>query len=89
MLQNVSINFLFAKGGSLSQNLLDPNRIYQIVEKIKELARQQVANGNKDINFDELVAFLANKELGFVGNEPDTLGEPKQILLEKDKDVRW
>jgi len=42
---------LFAKGGSLSQNLLDANRIYQIVEKIKELARQQVANGNKDINF--------------------------------------
>ena len=89
MLQNVSINFLFAKGGSLSQNLLDPNRIYQIVEKIKELARQQLANGNNDINFDELVAFLANKELGFVGDAPDALGEPKQILLEKDKDVRW
>ena len=39
LLENVSINFLFAKGSSLSQNLLDTNRIYQIVEKIKELAR--------------------------------------------------
>ena len=34
------------------------NRVYLVVEKIKDLARQQAIDGSKDINYEELVGFL-------------------------------
>lgn len=35
ILKNVDINFLFAKGYELSSNLIDMNRVYLVVSKIK------------------------------------------------------
>ena len=58
LLQNVDINFLFAKGYKLVDNLIDMNRVYLIVDKIKQLARQQAIEGSKDINYDALVLYL-------------------------------
>ena len=40
ILDNVNINFLFSKGLGLTEGLIDGNRLYQLVEKIKELARE-------------------------------------------------
>ena len=34
------------------------NRVYLVVAKIKELARQQAIDGSRDINYEELVLFL-------------------------------
>ena len=39
ILKNVDINFLFAKGYELGKSLIDMNRVYLVVLKIKELAR--------------------------------------------------
>jgi predicted GNAT superfamily acetyltransferase len=58
ILKNVNINFLFAKGYNLVDSLIDMNRVYLVVNKIKELARQQAISGSKDINYDELVVYL-------------------------------
>lgn len=58
ILQNVDINFLFAKGGDLRSSLIDLNRIYLVVDRIKVLARQQAEEGSKDINYQELVAYI-------------------------------
>jgi hypothetical protein len=35
LLDNVAINFIFSKGKNLDDGLIDINRIYQIIEKIK------------------------------------------------------
>ena len=66
LLDNVAINFIFSKGMNLSNDLLDINRIYQIIEKIKQLARAQIDSGSNDIDYLQLVDFLKNKDLGFV-----------------------
>jgi len=66
LLDNVAINFIFSKGMNLSNDLLDINRIYQIIEKIKQLARAQIDSGSNDIDYLQLVEFLKNKDLGFV-----------------------
>ena len=63
ILQNVDINFLFAKGYDLSESLIDMNRVYLVVLKIKELARKQAIEGSKDINYDELVQFLKDLDV--------------------------
>ena len=36
LLQNVNVNFLFQKGESLYDELIDANRLQQVVQKIKE-----------------------------------------------------
>lgn len=58
ILQNVDINFLFAKGGDLRSSLIDLNRVFLVVDRIKVLARQQAEEGSKDINYQELVTFI-------------------------------
>jgi hypothetical protein len=58
ILQNVDINFLFSKGYELGSSLIDMNRVYLVVDKIKELARRQAIDGSTDINYEELVSFL-------------------------------
>ena len=58
ILDNVNINFLFAKGFSLVESLIDMSRVYLVMGKIKELARQQAVQGSKDIDYDQLVAYL-------------------------------
>jgi hypothetical protein len=42
LLDNVAINFIFSKGKNLDNGLIDINRIYQIIEKIKQIARAQI-----------------------------------------------
>ena len=63
LLANVDINFLFSQGDGLNEGLIDDARVFKIVEKIKELARNQV--DSKEINYQELVAYLQKSELGF------------------------
>ena len=38
ILDNVDVNFIFNKGVSLTRGLLDPDRIYSVMNKLKELA---------------------------------------------------
>lgn len=91
ILRNVDINFLFTKGRRLNDGLIDPRRVHQIVAKIKDLARDQVEKGSKDINYMELVDFLRNKDLGFVaGTEgDDAFAEPERAELEELADEQW
>lgn len=91
ILRNVDINFLFTKGNRLSEGLIDPKRVHQIVGKIKELAREQVQKGSKDINYMELVEFLKNKDLGFVGRAEgnDAFVEPEKTELDDVADEQW
>lgn len=83
ILKNVDINFLFAKGYELSDSLIDLNRVYLVVNKIKELARLQALEGSKDINYDELVLFMkqlddSNQTLMAATNDPA-----------EDQEQRW
>lgn len=91
ILRNVDINFLFTKGRRLHEGLIDPRRVHQIVGKIKDLARDQVEKGSKDINYMELVEFLRNKDLGFVGSADgdDAFAEPEPTELEELADEQW
>jgi hypothetical protein len=36
--ENVDINFVFNKGQKLTEGLLDPDRIFNIMNKLKQLA---------------------------------------------------
>lgn len=49
--------------------LIDSRRLHQIMNKIKELAKEQLASGSKEIDYQQLIEFLKNKDLGFVGDE--------------------
>lgn len=75
LLANVDINFLFSQGDGLNEGLIDEDRIHKIVEKIKELARSQA--DSKEINYQELVAYLQSSELGFTpGTAPRQRSPP-------------
>lgn len=91
ILRNVDINFLFAKGRGLSDALIDQKRVHQIVLKIKELARDQIDNGSKDINYMELVEFLKSKDLGFMGRADgnSAFAEPEPTELDEEADENW
>lgn len=39
------------------------------MNKIKELAKAQLASGSKDIDYQKLIEFLKNKDLGFVKDD--------------------
>ena len=43
--------------------LIDPRRVAKVVQKIKDLARKQYAENNKEINYSELVEFIKHGEL--------------------------
>ena len=82
-MKNVDINFLFAKGYDLGSSLIDMNRVYLVVTKIKELARQQAIENSKDINYEKLVQFL--KELDEDGDQiMNATNDPKE-----EQDSRW
>jgi len=59
--------------------------------KIKELARDQIDNGSKDINYMELVEFLKSKDLGFMGaaDGNNAFVEPEPTELDEEADENW
>jgi hypothetical protein len=75
----VDINFIFTKGLNLNHELLDTNRIFQIVEKIKQIAKAQLENGSKDIDYLQLVQFLQNNENVLINQDgfQDEFREPE------------
>ena len=42
ILDNVDVNFIFNKGTSLARGLIDQDRIYSVMNKLKELAYKQL-----------------------------------------------
>ena len=42
ILDNVDINFIFNKGQNLATGLIDQDRLYSIMNKLKELAMKQL-----------------------------------------------
>ena len=64
LLQNVNVNFLFQKGESLYDELIDANRLQQVVQKIKEQAKEKEEDENKDINVAQIADFLREKDMG-------------------------
>ena len=47
ILDNVDINFIFYKGSNLGLGLIDQDRLYSIMNKLKELAFKQLQQGSK------------------------------------------
>lgn len=89
ILDNVNINFLFSKGLGLTEGLIDGNRLYQLVEKIKELAREQLRTGSKDIDYGKIVDFLKGRDLGFVETKNCAFAEPEKTEAEAEKKEKW
>ena len=44
LLDNIDINFFFSKGEGLMDGLIDPERAFKLISKIKDLAKEQLAN---------------------------------------------
>ena len=42
ILDNVDVNFIFNKGTGLTSGLIDPDRIFSVMNKLKELAYKQL-----------------------------------------------
>ena len=62
ILNNVDINFVFAKGQGLTEGLIDCDRVYHIVLKIKEVAKQQLSSNSRDIDYELIVSYLKEKD---------------------------
>lgn len=63
ILDNVDTNFLFNKGESLTSGLIDSDRIFLIMNKLKELAHRQLETGSKEIDYQEVVEFIQTANL--------------------------
>jgi len=57
-LDNVDTNFIFNQGVNLATGLIDLDRLYTVMNKIKELAYKQLSNGSKEIDYQEIVKFV-------------------------------
>lgn len=63
ILGNLDVNFLFNKGEKLRFSLIDQNRLYRIMLKIKEVAHKQIQeSGSKQIDYTEIVSFLQEED---------------------------
>ena len=62
ILDNVDVNFIFNKGTSLARGLIDQDRIYSVMNKLKELAYKQLQGGSNQINYREIVEYLGDSE---------------------------
>jgi hypothetical protein len=58
VLDNVDTNFIFNQGVNLATGLIDLDRLYTVMNKIKELAYKQLSNGSKEIDYQEIVKFV-------------------------------
>lgn len=45
--------------------MIDQERLFKIMTKIKDLAKKQLEGGNKEIDYKEIVRFLKEKDSGF------------------------
>ena len=86
ILDNVDINFIFNKGSSLSTGLIDQDRLYSIMNKLKELAFKQLQKGSKEIDYKEIVEYVKNEQGIFADEFRDTkVGQSK---LDLDKSLK-
>lgn len=46
-------------------NLIDSDRVYKIMQKIKILAKKQLEQGSRGIDYAEIVKYLKDKDNGF------------------------
>lgn len=67
----MDVNFLFSKGEGLFNELIDANRVQQVIGKIKDQAKEQEEDNSKDINYSEIVEFLNKKDMGMNVSYPE------------------
>lgn len=86
ILDNVDVNFIFNKGTGLTSGLIDPDRIFSVMNKLKELAYKQLQSGSNQINYAEIVAYLKDSE-GFFADEI-VQKEDRQKLYAGEVDIK-
>ena len=94
ILDNVDVNFIFNKGTGLASGLIDCDRIYSVMNKLKELAYKQLQSGSDKINYSEIVNYLRDTE-GFFADEiilkddrkKAYIGEADLTKLNSDEDT--
>ena len=69
--------------------MIDAKRMYQIMSKIKELAKEQLNTGSKEIDYQKLIEFLKDKDLGFVNDDRDSFEEPVKADGATEEQERW
>ena len=62
ILDNVDINFIFNKGSNLATGLIDQDRLYSVMNKLKDLALQQLQKGSKEIDYKAIVEYVKNEQ---------------------------
>jgi hypothetical protein len=73
----------------LSEGLIDSKKLHQVMDKIKQLAKEQLASGSKEIDYSKLIEFLKDKELGFVDDRRDSFEEPVKADGAVEEQERW
>lgn len=58
----MDINFIFNKGTSLASGLINQERLYRIMNKLKQLAIKQLENGSKEIDYKEIVEYVKSED---------------------------
>ena len=86
ILDNVDINFIFNKGTHLTSGLINQDRLYRIMNKLKELAMKQLESGSKEIDYKEIVEYVKSED----GIFADEFGQKQvaQSRLELDKSLK-
>jgi hypothetical protein len=79
ILGNLDVNFLFNKGEKLRHGLIDQNRLYKIMLKIKEIAQKQIKErGSRQIDYTAIVKYLEEVD------QFQTKGEQSEFLKKQN-----
>ena len=87
ILDNVDVNFIFNKGTSLARGLIDQDRIFSVMNKLKELAYKQLQSGSNQINYREIVEYLRDSEGIFADEVVEKQDRTKHYINEVEPNI--
>ena len=67
ILDNVEVNFLFNQGGKLTNGLIDPDRLFDVMNKVKSMV-----TSSKIISYQEIVNYIEQENRLQQQTEEDT-----------------
>lgn len=87
ILDNVDINFIFNKGSNLATGLIDQDRLYSVMNKLKDLALKQLQKGSKEIDYKAIVEYVKNEQGIFAEEFYEKVNQSKYDLDKSLKEI--
>lgn len=63
ILNNVEVNFLFNQGNKLTSGLIDPDRLFVVMNKVKSMV-----TSSKIISYQEICDYIESEGKNFTGD---------------------